>query len=926
MALTEVILGLLLVAGAALLLFVLAASAMTLANIRRLRLLPPSTEPLAELPEAARAALAPGLAQVEALGFAAPQALRLVALSAAGQPVSQHAWVLTHHEAGAVVYVVQLPAPEHGRTFTLQFASQSQDGLTLVTRNRGSIAGKLGLPDTETQDVWLPTWGAVWQAHRARMQALRPDAAQWQRWPAERWIPLGSAAERQAFELRVQRGDYQREADGSYRLSLRAALAMLMRAWAVFRPSQQRMQDDLPAVPLALANPIETFEREQQAARSTQRSARSKWLLFLATAVAAALSFGLSFDWAVLPGLLAVLLFHELGHLAAMRLSGYRDLQVFFLPFMGAAVSGHPEQPSAGKELFVLLAGPVPGLLLGLAGLLWLPTESGWLRDTAWFAVFLNAFNLLPFHPLDGGKVFELLLLGRWPWAAFAGRVLGLLALAAWVLSTDGGVGRYVFLGALLLMAFGLPHQARQARLASQVRALGAWGGLTRDAALQALFAGVQRLGYGRLPWSEQRQLVQALLPLAQQPRLRRRARAAGLLLYAFCLSLPLLAAALHFRQAAAPGPAPEAGQRADTGVPEERYLATRNTELQALRARLAALPEPAAQWQLLEDELDAVSAELGAHPPGHLPAAEALLRDAAALAPRLPDPLARQVQLALWQAQTQAEPAERLALLDAALARYDEADAGASDPALLFRATARWLDAAPAAPPELRQARLARALALGAAQAEVPEAAELRRQHLDALWAGSDPEAVFAQLQAWQGAATDPLVRLDLAQLTLDATVARRGAAAGLDLLDRLLPALQAEGELARSAVGSLRRQGLWLAESAGRSDWQRAQAPLLEAQAAAPPPGLMLRALLWVSGAPSGRRSSLQEVEQAHWRGDTAAAQAAADRWLAESGRKGLHLPDLSAAGGLAGRRVQLMQQARRALYARYGLREGA
>ncbi len=925
----DLALTLLLVAGAALLLFVLAASAMTLTAIRRLRLLPPEVQALDELPAEASSALAPGLAVVEALGFGAPQALRVWALSSAGRPVPQHALVLTHAD-GAAAYLLQLAVPDRGRVFTLYFVSRTADGQTLVTRNRASIAGALDLPDTETQDLWLPSWAAVWQAHRARMQALRADATAWLRWPAEAWVAAGALAERHAFERRVQCGDYLPVGDGSYRIGARAALHMLGRAWAAFGPSQRGMDDDAAHPPAGVEEQIERFEREQQAAHSNRRSAGAKWGLFLVTAAAAALSFGLSLDWAVLPALLGVLLFHELGHLAAMRLCGYRDLQVFFLPFMGAAVSGRAERPTAGRELFVLLAGPLPGLLLGLVGLLWLPTEASWLRNTAWFAVLLNAFNLLPFHPLDGGKVFELLLLGRWPWAAFTGRVLGLLALAAWVLDGEAGIGRTVFLGALLLMALGLQHQARQARLARHLQRLGQWGGLGPAAALQALFQGLQALGLGRLPWAEQKLLVQALLPLAQQPRLGWTARAGGLLLYAFCLALPLLAAGLHFGRLRAPEPlAVSAGEpHAEPDAQAQAagmaaYRVQRNTELQALRERLATLGDPAAQWRLLEDELDAVSIELAAHPPGSLPAAEALLGEAARLAPRLPDPLARQTQLALWQAQARAEPAERQALLEQAMARYEQPEAAHADPAPLFRATALWLELPLASDPAQRQAHLARALARGAGSAIGPDAATLRRQHLDALHARAESAAVFEQLRAWQEAARPDADWLeDLAQLQLDASVASGGAAAGLELLDRLLPALQSAPGAGPRTGEALRRQGLWLAETEGRSDWQRAQVSKLPAPAAAPAPGLMVRVLLWVSGAPSGTPISLREVEEAHWRGDSAAAQAAAQRWRAQTGRAAPPLPELEGLEGLAARRMQLTQQGRRTLLARYGL----
>src|SRR5262245_1742921 len=63
--------------------------------------------------------------------------------------------------------------------------------------------------------------------------------------------------------------------------------------------------------------------------------------------------------------LVSVLLFHEAGHYAGMRLFGYRDVRMFFIPFFGAAVSGKRGDVAAWKEGIVLLLGPVPGIVVG---------------------------------------------------------------------------------------------------------------------------------------------------------------------------------------------------------------------------------------------------------------------------------------------------------------------------------------------------------------------------------------------------------------------------------------------------------------------------------------------------------------------------------------------------------------------------------
>jgi hypothetical protein len=48
--------------------------------------------------------------------------------------------------------------------------------------------------------------------------------------------------------------------------------------------------------------------------------------------------------------ILAVLLVHEAGHAIAMRLSGYRDVHVFFVPLLGALTIGHPAAASVAVD------------------------------------------------------------------------------------------------------------------------------------------------------------------------------------------------------------------------------------------------------------------------------------------------------------------------------------------------------------------------------------------------------------------------------------------------------------------------------------------------------------------------------------------------------------------------------------------------
>lgn len=108
------------------------------------------------------------------------------------------------------------------------------------------------------------------------------------------------------------------------------------------------------------------------------------------------------------------ILFHEAGHAAGMRLFGFRDVRMFFIPFFGAAVSGRPRGVVAWKEAMVSLLGPLPGILAGVVGMLLVSRQPTVLSVSVVQAlVFLNVFNLLPFGFLDGGRFLGRVLFSR---------------------------------------------------------------------------------------------------------------------------------------------------------------------------------------------------------------------------------------------------------------------------------------------------------------------------------------------------------------------------------------------------------------------------------------------------------------------------------------------------------------------------------
>ena len=136
--------------------------------------------------------------------------------------------------------------------------------------------------------------------------------------------------------------------------------------------------------------------------------------LLILTSVAFVAVGMLIWPWQFVAMLVPVLLFHELGHWLAMKWFGYRNVRMFFIPFLGAAVQGSHHNIAGWKKVVVSMMGPVPGILLSPL-LLWIgySTDQPYLYTVAAVTLMLNAFNLLPVIPLDGGWVFHNVLFCR---------------------------------------------------------------------------------------------------------------------------------------------------------------------------------------------------------------------------------------------------------------------------------------------------------------------------------------------------------------------------------------------------------------------------------------------------------------------------------------------------------------------------------
>lgn len=105
-----------------------------------------------------------------------------------------------------------------------------------------------------------------------------------------------------------------------------------------------------------------------------------------------------------------VLFIHEMGHFIAMKVFGYNGVNMFFIPLMGAMVTGEKDRISQLQRAIIVLAGPIPGVLIGCGIIAYAQTIGHTGAAIAGFMFLLiNMLNLLPLDPLDGGKLIETL-------------------------------------------------------------------------------------------------------------------------------------------------------------------------------------------------------------------------------------------------------------------------------------------------------------------------------------------------------------------------------------------------------------------------------------------------------------------------------------------------------------------------------------
>ncbi|HCH70931.1 MAG TPA: site-2 protease family protein [Colwellia sp.] len=135
------------------------------------------------------------------------------------------------------------------------------------------------------------------------------------------------------------------------------------------------------------------------------KSAKVVKVLFAAGSLAA-YSWLFSIEFAI--ALVLCLVFHEYGHIKAMKYFGLKTKGIYLIPFVGGLALSDDKINTRWQDVFISIMGPFFGLILSIACLIgyWL-TDIEILAGLAVFNALLNLFNLLPILPLDGGHILK---------------------------------------------------------------------------------------------------------------------------------------------------------------------------------------------------------------------------------------------------------------------------------------------------------------------------------------------------------------------------------------------------------------------------------------------------------------------------------------------------------------------------------------
>jgi Zn-dependent protease len=166
--------------------------------------------------------------------------------------------------------------------------------------------------------------------------------------------------------------------------------------------------------------------------------------------------------------LVGSILAHELGHAWGCLIQGIPVRRVMLNG--GGGFCEHRRSLTSSEDELIVAMGPIVNLLIWIFASFAAPLVG---HDTLHWALlaladlnlFLALFNLLPVNPLDGGKLFHLLMMRLFPWET-ATRITGWVGVAMTILWVPMMIVCFIAMGFVLIFLPSFREQWDMARLA----------------------------------------------------------------------------------------------------------------------------------------------------------------------------------------------------------------------------------------------------------------------------------------------------------------------------------------------------------------------------------------------------------------------------------------------------------------------------
>lgn len=404
----------------------------------------------------------------------------------------------------------------------LSLRSTLPDGREIVTSSHASETILPGCVDVLVEVLPTTLASELLQRHHARV--TEAGVAPWE------FRDLASAAHREkqvrdaCVNDAVATGLLSPRTGGGFSFRLKPAFQQALTAIKIGMKNKKllkaaggRMPNTKPLSPENLLSFDLYHYRQMVGLTSGRLSLRAKAIISSVSFVIFAAVLAWQYSLVVATTLVIALVIHEGGHLLGMRLFGFRDTQLLFIPFFGGAAVGLDDKVlKPWQHIVIVLLGPLPGIFIALGLFVYIGggNAPAWVTQVALTTFILNAFNLLPIMPLDGGQIVDYAVASRFPRARvlFLGLSAGGMALIG---LAGGGARLLLYLGIATLLR--LPVEWRSAGIRRAMREEFPQGG-EEEPIVRRLLEHVREPEWAKVSSSQRLQLVRGLQLALRMP------------------------------------------------------------------------------------------------------------------------------------------------------------------------------------------------------------------------------------------------------------------------------------------------------------------------------------------------------------------------------------------------------------------------